>query len=124
MVRKILLSLPLVLLAASPGIAETSAMRSVVMPNGGAGGDVRVQVHLNFFVAGPAENTDAALKAQEQARRKVYESAARECEVLRGAIASGCRLESISVNMSYNYGNRRGEGFNVSGNFGLRITLK
>jgi hypothetical protein len=79
---------------------------------------------MTFFVPGPVDDSDTSLKAQEEARRKLYESAAHECEVLRSAIASQCRIESINVNISHYYNGQQGEGFNASGNFNFRVTLK
>jgi hypothetical protein len=43
---------------------------------------------------------------------------------LRAAIASDCRIESVSVNISRNYGQPQNEGFTAQGNFGFRVTLK
>jgi hypothetical protein len=80
---------------------------------------------VNFFLPGPADDVVALLKAQQEARRKHYQSAAREYTVLRAAIDPDCQLNAISVNISgNNYNRQRGEGFNVSGNFNFRVTLK
>jgi hypothetical protein len=64
-------------------------------------------------------------EAQKRARRMLYESASQECDLLRKAIASECRLERINVNvrMTPNY-RRQGQGLNANGNFSYRITLK
>ncbi len=124
MFRKTLLSLPLVLLAAAPAVAERADMGSRAMLNSAGNDNVRVQVHVTFFVEGAADDSDASLRAQEDARRKLYESAARECDVLLATIASACRVESINININRNYRPRQGDGFNVSGNFGFRVTLK
>jgi hypothetical protein len=87
--------------------------------------EVRVNVSLNFFVPVPLDNTDALAKAQERARRMLYESGSKECELLQATIAGECRLEGISVNVRMNrsYG-QQGPGLNASGNFNYRITLK
>jgi len=126
MIRKLILALSVALAVAASAHAETPAARTSVMPGGGNGSDVRVQVHVNFFVAGPVDDSEASLKAQADARRKLYESAARECEVLRASIAAQCRIESINVNININrnYGRPGNEGFNAAGNFGFRVTLK
>jgi hypothetical protein len=63
------------------------------------------------------------MQAQERARKALYDSASRECDVLRAAIAAECRLESINVNINRNYGQQQ-EGFNVNGNFGYRVIMK
>jgi hypothetical protein len=124
MFRKTLLSLPLVLLFAAPAVGEWADVESALVSTSGDGDNVRVRVHVSFFVAGPADDSDASLKAQEDARRKLYESAARECDELRATIASTCRVESINANINRNYRSRQADGFNVSGNFGFRVTLK
>jgi hypothetical protein len=126
MIRKLILASAVALLALAPAHAETSTVRSVIMPGGGKGGEVRVMVRVNFFVAAPVDDSEASLKAQQDARRKLYESAARECDVLRASIAAQCRIDSINVNINVNrpYGRSGNEGFNASGNFGFRVTLK
>lgn len=78
---------------------------------------------MNFFVFGAADDIDALLKAQKEARRKLYESAARKCAVLRAPIASNCQLSANNFNISRSYGRQRGDCFNVSGNFNFRVTL-
>lgn len=127
MFRKIMLAAPLALLtvamAANAAGAQQPSMRALI-PNMAHGGDVRVQVHMTFFVPAPVDDGDTSLKAQEEARRKLYESAAHECEVLPSAIASQCRIESINVDISRYYNGQQGEGFNASGNFNFRVTLK
>ena len=86
--------------------------------------EVRVQVNMNLFVPGAFGLSDELLKAQEQARRVLYESAARECELLKSILATECRLETLSVNINRSYGQPQREGFTVSGNFGYKVTLK
>jgi hypothetical protein len=44
--------------------------------------------------------------------------------VPRSAIASQCRIELVNVNISRYYNSQQGEGFNASGNFNFRVTLK
>jgi hypothetical protein len=93
-------------------------------PNGGKG-EVRVQVNMSFFVAGPVNGSEASLKSQEEARRVLYESAGRECAVLRATIATDCRIESVGVNINRsNYGQAQNEGFSAVGNFAFRVTPK
>ena len=87
-------------------------------------GEIRVQVAINFFVPGPVSNTEASLKAQEDARSALYRSAGHECEVLQATIATDCRIESVNVNINRNYGQPQNEGFTANGSFGFRITLK
>jgi len=87
--------------------------------------EVRVQVNMSFFVAGAVNNSEVSLKSQEDSRRMLYDSAGRECDVLRATIASDCRIESINVNINRNnYGGSQPEGFTANGNFGFKVTLK
>lgn len=87
-------------------------------------GEIRVQVNINFFVPGAVINTEASLKAQEEARSALYRSAGHECEVLQAAIATDCRIESVSVNINRNFGQPQNEGFTATGSFGYRVMLK
>jgi len=127
MVRKpLVLALPLALLAASVASAQPPAARADIVSRSDGGDQVRVSVSMNFFVPGAIDDSDVSFKAQEQVRRRIYDSATRECDVLRAAIASTCDLESINININRNYGYRKqlGEGFNVTGNFTFRVTLE
>jgi glutamine amidotransferase PdxT len=49
---------------------------------------------------------------------------ARECAVLRDALASECHLESINVNVQRNQFGQQRDGLNVNGNVGFRIVPK
>ena len=123
MVRLVFAAVSVFLCAVVAANAQTVEQhKSVAMP--ASKNNVRVQVSMNFFVPAPMSDSNAAVKAQEQARRTLYESAARECEVLLAVIASECRLESINVNMNRNYGQQQPEGFNANGNFSFHVTMK
>lgn len=94
-------------------------------PDSGLGRpEVRVQVNMNLFVPGAFGLSDELLKAQEQARRVLYESAGRECELLKSILANECRLQSLNVNINHSHGSPQHEGFTISGNFGYKVTLK
>jgi hypothetical protein len=88
---------------------------------------VRIGVNMSFFVPALTSDGEAATKAQENARRVLYESASRECELLKATIASECRMESINVNMNRNQvypGSNQPEGFNANGNFAYKVLMK
>jgi len=88
---------------------------------------IRVSVGVNVFVSALGDDSDQALKAQEAGRKMIYDLAGHECSVLRDAIASDCRLESINVNVQRvnQFGNQpRNDGFNVNGNISYRIVPK
>jgi hypothetical protein len=84
---------------------------------------VRIQVGINMFFPGPTGESEEAAKLRERARRSVYEMAAGECSLVLQVLAKTCRLESVNVNL-----NRQPvaqtDGYTVSGNFTLRVTLK
>jgi hypothetical protein len=84
---------------------------------------VRVSVGVNMFVP-LTDGGEQAIKAQEDARRLVYDLAARECAILRDVLASECRLESINVNVQRNQFGQQKDGLNVNGNVGFRIVPK
>jgi glutamine amidotransferase PdxT len=84
---------------------------------------VRVSVGINMFVP-LTDGGEQAIKAQEDARRLVYDLAARECAILRDVLASECRLESINVNVQRNQFGPQKDGLNVNGNVGFRIVPK
>ena len=88
MSRIIRLAAVAAVLFAAPAMAQNVFIQSHAGSAPGAKGDIRVNVGMSFFVVAPTDDSEAAIKAQEQARRVIYESAARECEVLRAAIAS------------------------------------
>jgi hypothetical protein len=93
-------------------------------PNAAA---IRVQFNVNFFVLGPANDSEQATMLRDRASRSVYELAARECEVLRERLADDCRLESVNVNINrqpQQFGGQQTEGFQVSGQLAYRITQK
>ncbi|MGD0332087.1 MAG: hypothetical protein ABSA90_02390 [Xanthobacteraceae bacterium] len=90
---------------------------------------IRVMVGVNTFVPAPADNGEEVVKAQEAARRMIYELAAHECAILLDVLASECRLESVNVNVQRAPGNQfaaqqRAEGFNMNGNVVFRVVAK
>jgi hypothetical protein len=85
---------------------------------------VRVQVNVNLFVPGPGDESEAAEKVRDHARRSIYQMAAHECDLVRDVLAKECRLQAISVNVMRQQMGNMGSGYNVSGNFTLQVTLK
>jgi hypothetical protein len=78
---------------------------------------------VNFFVAGPSGDGEEAQKLRDRARRTVYEMAGRECDLLREVLAKDCRLESVTSNITRQFGQQQ-EGFSVNGSMNLQITIK
>ena len=91
-------------------------------------GMVRVSSNISYFVPGPTDDGEAAQKLRDRARRQVYETAARECNVLLETMAATCRLENVNSNLNvtsrqYNNPNQI-EGFTINGTMSYQITLK
>lgn len=84
---------------------------------------VRVQTSLNFFMSGPSGDSAEAQKSRADARRSIYEMAAKECGILQEVLAKDCRLESISTNIGRQYGQKQ-EGYLVNASMSFQITLK
>jgi hypothetical protein len=114
----------LVLLTIGGARAQTVVIQQRPSAPEHKGSEVRIQVNISFFVAGAVNSSEASLKIQEDARRALYQSAAKECEVLQSTIAGECRLEQVSVNMNRTFGQGQTEGVNASGNFAYKVTLK
>ena len=85
---------------------------------------MRVQNSISYCVAGPTGEGEEAQKLRDRARRHIYEIAARECDLLREVLAKDCRIESVSSNMSRQYGQQQPEGFTINGSMNFQITLK
>ena len=110
-----------------PAMAQTPGQR-IILEQAGASprqeGFVRVQSSVNFFVAGPSGDGEEAQKLRDRARRTVYEMAAHECDLLREVLAKDCRMESVSSNITRQFGQQQQEGFSVNGSMSFQITVK
>ncbi len=87
-------------------------------------GLVRVQSSISYFVPGPSGDSDDGQKLRERARRVIYETAARECDLLKDTLAKECRLESVNSNINRQFGQGQQEGFSINGSMNFQITLK
>lgn len=119
----------LVTVSACALAVPAAAQQIVIQPRAASmpeskGGDIRVNVGMSFLAPAQVNDPAAATKAQEHARRVLYESAGHECDVLQAVLASECRLESINVNVNRTFGNQQPEGFNANGNFVFHVKLK
>jgi hypothetical protein len=123
-VRRIYLSSALFIQLMSAALAQPAAGLMPLQQLDTPDAKVRINLSISIFVT--ASKKDQALKAQEQVRRMIYGLAGHECTVLRDAIASECKLQSISVSAQRapSSGEQEPEGFNVSGNIGFRIVPK
>ncbi len=111
----------------APAFAQTSGQRIVLEQTGSSPrqeGSVRVQSTVNFFVAAPTGDGEEAQRMRDRARRTVYEMAARECDLLREVLAKDCRMESVTSNISRQFGQQQQEGFTINGSMSFQITLK
>jgi hypothetical protein len=126
--------LPCILLAAFASAAPAQTI--VVKPNEPrsigpiVAEQVRISIAVNMFVAAPNDDSEQALKVQEDGRRLIYEVAGRECVILRDTLASDCRLDAININVqrvmasqNQNFG-ARNDGFNINGNVTFRVVPK
>ena len=66
---------------------------------------------------------DEEQKFKAEARRTIYEMAARECDLLREVLAKDCRMESVTSNIGRQFG-QQPEGYTVNGAMNFQITLK
>jgi hypothetical protein len=116
-------------------VASADAQPVVINPNRpgvpatAAAEPVRITVGVNTFTPAPGGDGDAALKAQEEGRRLIYEIAGHECAMMLQAFASDCHIESMNVNVQHVSGNQffnaqRGDGYNINGNISYRIVPK
>jgi hypothetical protein len=120
--RKFLAPAACLLLLLSPAAAQ----RAVTDQFGGRQeGFVRVQNTVSFLVVGPTGDSEDGQKLRDRSRRVVYDMAARECDLLREALAKECRLESVNVSLNINSRNpNQPEGYAVNGSMAFQITLK
>jgi hypothetical protein len=105
---------------AAPAMAQTVGQASGLRQEA----PVRIQTNFNFFVRGAAGDSEEARKARDNARRSIYEVAARECEILREVLAKECRLESVTSNIGQQYGAQQPEGFSVNGAMSFQVILR
>lgn len=90
---------------------------------------IRISLSVNMFVPSPGTDSAQALKAQEDGRKMVYESAAHECDVLRETLAKDCQLESININVQHvsaaqNFNGPKLDGYNIGGSINFQIVPK
>jgi len=125
MTSKLLLSMILALLAG--GAAAQSPTQRVVIDRGAAparqDGMVRIQMSVQLFLPGPTDDGEEAQQHRERARRALYNLASKECDVLREAIASDCRLEAININLN-RQSSGQAQGYAATGTMTFQITLK
>jgi hypothetical protein len=78
---------------------------------------------MQLFIAGPTDDSAEAEEGRARARRVIYDLAAKECELLRAAIARNCTLQSINTNL-HRQSNQAAQGYAVNGSMSFQITLK
>ncbi|KIZ47145.1 hypothetical protein OO17_05525 [Rhodopseudomonas palustris] len=86
---------------------------------------VQVQTNISLFVEDVGGTSEDAEKLRYQIRRRIYEMAAHECDLLREVIAKDCRLETVTSNIRQRSGQRpQQDGYDINGSLRLQITLK
>lgn len=101
--------------ASAPAIAQSLRADRAEM--------ARVQISVQLFVPGANDDSEAAEKLRDRARRLIYDMAGKECAVLRAVIAEDCHLQNVTVNINRRQ-NRNEEGFYVQGTVAYRIKPK
>lgn len=116
----------LVLVSAATAVHAQVQSRRMLGPNGVPEGYTRVTANINIFVPGPTGDSDEAEKLRDRARRIVYSTAARECDILRETLAQECVLEQITNNLNATprYQSSQPEGYTVNGSLTFSIKLK
>ncbi len=128
--RKYALSLAaFVLTLAAPAGAQAPAPARIYPPIGSPvarDGYIRVTATLNVFIAGPTGEGEEADKLRDRARRMIYSTAARECDILRETLAQECSLESVNSNLNagQRYQSTQQEGLTVNGTMTMSVKLK
>ncbi len=84
---------------------------------------IRIHLNITYFVPGAMTEGPDSEKSRA-ARRAIYELSTRECDFLKDIFAKDCRVESLNVNISRQYGSQQQEGFNATGNIVMRVTPK
>jgi len=126
MTRKLLIPATVACLlggAASQSIGQGVMIERAIAAPARQEGLVRVQMSIQLFVMGPTDESEAADRHRERARRVLYELAAKECDLMRDVIARDCRLESINVNLNRQMTPQM-QGYAVNGSMAYQITLK
>jgi hypothetical protein len=109
------------------GGAQTITIQRPQGPVDPSAAPIRIQLSVNVFVPGPADESEQSVALRDRASRAIYEMAARECEILREKLADDCRLESVNVNLNrqrQQFGGQQVDGFQAGGTLGYRITQK
>jgi hypothetical protein len=129
--------LPALVAAAFAGATAASAQTIVINPSkpgmmpapSAPVQPIRISLSVNMFVPTPGNDPAQALKAQDDGRKMIYESAAHECEVLRDVLAKDCQLESININVQHvpanqNFNGNRVDGYNINSSINFQIVPK
>lgn len=125
MSRLAVATVPLMLLLSVPAIAGDRIVIEQGARPSAFKSEVQVNVSVSFFAPAAVDDSEASVKAQQRARRMLYENASKECDLLRATIATDCRLQRININVRTKPGyGRQPAGLNATGNFSYRITLK
>jgi hypothetical protein len=128
----------LLLLVSIAGFAAAASAQTIVINPNRSGvlpsptptvQPIRISLSVNTFVPTPGGDSAQALKAQEDGRKVVYESAAHECDVLREVLAKDCQLDSININVQHvpanqNFNGARVDGYNINGSINFQIVPK
>jgi hypothetical protein len=118
----------LVFLSAFPALSQTITIaRDPTLPGFRAPNTfdpsaTRIQVSIGVTRPSSTATTQDQLAAQEELRRLLYESAARECGVIGDTFKAECRIASL--NISSNANNRGNDGIFANANVTFELGKK
>lgn len=83
---------------------------------------LRVESSLNVQVPlSPGTTSDEQIRQSEEARKALYQTAARECALLQDVFKIECRLQSVRVMSNIQSRNSAGDFVNVNGSFSYEL---
>jgi hypothetical protein len=105
--------------------AQSSQMTAPAPQTDRRGDNVRVQVNVSFLLPAPSDrDAEEVVKAQESARRILYQVADRECTLLKELMATECRMESVNVNINRQRAQPQQDYINANAQMVYRVLLK
>ncbi len=100
-----------------------SMASATVVHAGGNGKAVNVRVSYSFHIPSSGDTIMDEIQVQEENRKAIYGIAERECEILTAVLAKTCKINQISVNVTYLKNNRL-DGYQINAQVNYLITLK
>lgn len=108
-------------IAAATILPNAATAQDTTQPTGGAGtallrvAPTRIEVSLSMQLPIAGAGIEEQTRQGETIRKLVYESAQRECAILKDLFKAECRLRSMRVSASMQTRNREHDALTVSG---------